>query len=307
MKFLKGSLKELKKHWQLWVMAAPAILALIIFNYIPMIGLVMAFQDLDYSKGIFSSPFIGLKNFGFLFASTDAWIITRNTILYNVVFIVLNLILSILLALIINELTSKWFSKIVQTIFIMPHFLSMVVVAMVVYAFLSPSSGFVNGLLESFGMEKVYWYTVKGPWPFLIVFIYLWKHIGYSSIIYTAVISGISDEYYEAAALDGATRVQQARYITIPHLKTIVCINLIRSVGGIFYADFGLFYSVPMDNGALYSVTDVLDTYIYRGLTTLGNYGMTTAAGFYQSIVGFCLVLIANAVVTKIDAESAMF
>lgn len=267
----------------------------------------MAFQDLDFRKGIFTSPFVGLKNFEFLFSTTDAWIITRNTILYNVAFIVLKTFLSILIALIFNELVNKTLAKVLQTIFIMPHFLSMVVVAMIALAFLEPYNGFVNGVLESLGYDKVFWYNVKDPWPFLLVFIYLWKNVGYSSILHTATISGISAEYYEAAALDGASKWQQAIYITVPHLKIIVAIGLISSVGGIFNADFGLFYNVPQDSGALYSVTDVLDTYIYRGLMNFGNIGMSTAASFYQSVVGLILVITANKIISKLSPESAMF
>lgn len=299
--------QEFRRHWQRYLMILPAVLALIIFEYIPMIGLVMAFQSLDFSAGIFSSPFVGLKNFEFLFASQDAWVITRNTICYNVVFIVLGLICAVALAIVMNELIWKRYSKVLQTIFIMPNFLSMVVLSTIVYAFLSPTNGFVNSLLSNHGMNSVNWYGVRGVWPFLLVLVHLYHSVGYSSIIYMAVISGISMEYYEAAALDGASKLQQARFITIPHLRPIICINLIRSIGGIFRADFGLFYTVPRDSGILYPVTNVLDTYIYRGLTTLNNPGMSTAAGLYQSVVGFILVIVANKIVTKIDSDSAMF
>lgn len=300
-------LKEFRKHWRLWLMALPAILSLFVFNYVPMGGLVMAFQRLDFRKGIFTSPFVGLDNFKFLFATQDAWTITRNTVLYNVTFIVLGLFLSVLLALIISELTCKRYAKTLQTIYIMPHFLSMVVLSTVLYAFLSPTNGFVNSLLEKLGRDPINWYNWKTPWPYLLVLIHLYQSVGYSSIIYMAVISGIPTEYFEAAALDGANKLQQAVHITLPNLKAIICINLIRSIGGIFRADFGLFYSVPRDSGMLYSVTDVLDTYIYRGLMTLNNPGMSTAAGLYQSVVGFVLVLVANKIISRIDDDCAMF
>jgi len=303
----KSVFHEFRKHWRLWLMAAPAILSLFFFNYLPMGGLVMAFQRLDYRKGIFTSPFVGLKNFQFLFATQDAWTITRNTVLYNVVFIVLGLLCSILLALILSELSCKRWSKTLQTVFIMPHFLSMVVLSTVLYAFLSPTNGFVNNVLESMGKDPINWYNWKTPWPYLLVLVHLYQSVGYSSIIYMAVISGIPTEYYEAAALDGANKLQQALHITIPNLRAIICINLIRSIGSIFRADFGLFYSVPRDSGMLYSVTDVLDTYIYRGLTTLNNPGMSTAAGLYQSVVGFVLVLVANKIISRIDDDCAMF
>ena len=299
--------KELRKHWILYLMALPAVLSQFIFNYIPMAGIVMAFQRLDLKKGVFSSPWVGLKNFEFLFATSDAWTITRNTICYNVVFIFLGLVCSVCLALLLSELTFKRYSKVMQTMFIMPYFLSMVVVSMVVFAFLSPTNGFVNTMIKAFGGNPINWYNVKEPWPFLLVLINLWKGTGYSAIVYMAVISGISNEYYEAAVLDGASKLQQARYITLPHLRTIISINMIMAIGNIFRADFGLFYSVPRNSGALYPVTDVLDTYIYRGLTTLNNPGMSAAAGLYQSLVGFILVLVANKIVSMIDADNAMF
>ena len=309
--WLMGILKKLKKdisnNGLLYLMAAPAVICLLIFSYAPMVGLVMAFQDLDFSKGIFTSPFVGLKNFEFLFTTTDAWRITRNTVVYNVVFIALTMFFSILVALLFNELTKKRFAKTVQTVFIMPHFLSASVVAIVAYAFLNHTSGYINSILEGWGIKPVFWYNEPSFWPFILVLIYLWKHTGYQSILYSASIAGIPSEYYEAAVLDGASRFKQAWHITVPHLKTIMCINLIRSVGRIFRADFGLFFSVPQDSGALYAVTDVLDTYIYRGLMTLGNVGMSSAAAFYQSVVGFILVLVANKVVSMLDSDSAMF
>ena len=299
--------QKLKKHWILYLMALPALLQMVLFKYIPMFGLVMAFQNLDFRKGIFTSPFVGFKNFQFLFKTSDAWLITRNTVCYNLVFIVLGLFASVALALAINELHSKKLSKIIQTIFIMPFFLSAVVISMVVLGFLDYNSGFVNAILKINGMEPRFWYNDKKLWVFLIVFIRLWKETGYSSVIYTAVIAGIPNDLYEAAALDGATRWQQIKHITLPHLRTIISINLIRQCGGIFRGDFGLFYTVPMDSGALYPVTNVLDTYIYRALMNMNNINMSTAAGLYQSVVGFILVLVANRIAKKLDEQSALF
>lgn len=303
----KNGLKRFWKFRELHLMALPAVLALLVFSYLPMAGLVMAFQRLDLKKGIFSSPWVGLDNFKFLFATSDAWIITRNTVLYNVVFIVLGLFFSVLLALVMNELLWKRLSKTLQTMIIMPYFLSMVVVSMAVYAFLNPTNGYVNSLLKDLGMQTVDWYSVKEAWPFLLVFIHLWHSVGYSSIIYMAAISGIPSELYEAAALDGATKLQQVWNITLPNLRPIICINLIRSIGGMMYSDFGLFYTVPRDSGILYSVTNTLDTYIYRALSTLNNPGMSTAAGLYQAVVGLVLVLTANKIISAIDSDSAMF
>ncbi len=299
--------KEIKNHWQLYLMALPSLVLIFIFAYTPLIGLVMAFQNLDLSKGIFSSPWCGLTNFRFLFGTSDAWIITRNTVAYNIVFIAGGLVLSVTLALLINEMTSKALQKVLQTIYIMPFFLSMVVVGMIMLGFMHPMNGYLNAIREDKGLPTVFWYNRTDIWWWLLIVVHFWKSIGYSSILYTAVISGISQEFYEAAALDGATRWQQIKYITLPHLRTIMCINLIRSCGSIFRGDFGLFYTVPNNEGALYPVTNVLDTYIYNSLMNSPNIGMSTAAGFYQSVVGFILVITVNKIVKNMDADSAMF
>lgn len=304
---MKSLVKDIRKRWMLWLMVLPSIVYLIVFNYIPMGGVVMAFQKLDLNKGIFTSPFVGFENFKFLFASSDAWVITRNTVLYNAAFIVLKLVLSVLLAVVIHEMRSKKLAKTTQTIIIMPHFLSIVVVSTIVFAFLSPTSGFINGVLKSHGMDTVNWYQQVPLWPFILTFVYLWMNVGYSSIMYVAVLSGISKDYYEAALIDGATKFQQFRYITLPQLRFIIAINLISSVGGIFRTGIGLFYTVPRQTGALFPVTQTLDTYIYNALQGTHNVGMTTAAGLYQSVVGFILVLVANKIVSKIDNDCAMF
>ena len=292
----------------LYIMAAPAVIVLLVFCYLPMAGLIMAFQDYNVVKGILGSELVGLKNFEFLFSTTDAFVITRNTVLYNLAFIVVNLILSVALALMLSELRSRRMAKTFQTIYMVPYFLSWAVVAILVSAFLDRASGFVNQMIRSGGGDGlINWYQRPEIWPFLLVFVNAWKGIGYQTVLYLAVISGISGDYYEAATLDGASRFQQARYITIPHLRYIISISLIMSMGSIFRGDFGLFYNVTNNSGALYPVTDVIDTYIYRGLMSMSNIGMSTAAGLYQSVVGFVLVLAANKVVTKIDPDSAMF
>ncbi len=297
-----------KKDIPLYIMALPTILWLIMFCYLPMSGLVLAFEKYNVKDGIFGSQFVGLKNFEYLFTTTDAFIITRNTVLYNVVFIALNLLLSVLIALLLNEIRSKRVGKTYQTIYMMPYFLSWAVVSILLTAFLDYNNGFVNKILQLMGESgKTDWYKVKKIWPFLLVFINAWKNVGYQAVLFIAVISGIPNDYYEAAVLDGATRLQQALYITIPHLRMIIAITLIMSVGNIFRGDFGLFYTVTKNTGALYSVTDVIDTYIYRGLTNSGNVGMTAAAGLYQSVVGFVAIMVANRVVTKVDPDSAMF
>lgn len=292
----------------LYIMALPTIVFLLMFCYAPMFGLVMAFQDFNVKLGFLHSPFVGLKNFEFLFTTTDAWVITRNTVCYNLAFIVVNTCLAVVMALMLSELRSRKLAKTLQTIYMLPYFLSWTVVAIVVTAFLDRDMGLVNKIIQALGGKgKTDWYKSRDLWPFLFVFLNAWKGVGYSTVLYLAVISGISDEYYEAAVLDGATKMQQARYITIPHLRFVMCITVIMSLGSIFRGDFGLFYSVTKDNGRLYPVSDVIDTYIYRGLTKMSNVGMTTAAGLYQSVVGFLVLMGANWVVTKIDPDSAMF
>ena len=304
-----------KKKWfkkedlPLYVMASPTVLWLLIFCYAPILGLVMAFQNLNITAGILGSDFVGLKNFKFLFTTTDAWIITRNTVCYNVVFIIVNMILAVLMALLLSELRSRFAAKGLQTIYMLPYFLSWAVVAIVVSAFLDRDYGMVNRLMIALGKQegKVDYYTKRELWPPLLVLINAWKGVGYQTVLYLAVISGISTDYYEAAVLDGATKRQQAWYITIPHLRMVISISIIMAMGSIFRGDFGLFYVVTKDTGRLYPVTDVIDTYIYRALTRLSNVGMATASGMYQSVVGLFMVLIVNAIVNRIDPDSAMF
>lgn len=297
-----------KKDMPLYIMALPTIVWLIMFCYLPMSGLVLAFEKYNVKDGIFGSQFVGLKNFEYLFTTTDAFIITRNTVLYNLAFIALNLLLSVLIALLLNEIRSKRAGKIFQTTYMMPYFLSWAVVSILLTAFLDYNNGFINQILEWMGKSgKTDWYKVKKIWPALLIFINAWKNVGYQAVLFIAVISGIPNDYYEAAVLDGANRFQQALYITLPQLRMIIAITLIMSVGNIFRGDFGLFYTVTKNTGTLYPVTDVIDTYIYRGLTNSGNVGMSAAAGLYQSVVGFVAILVANKVVTKVDPDSAMF
>lgn len=310
----KKQLSAKKKHFinkddkALYVMALPTVIFLIIFCYMPMIGLVMAFQDYNVNLGIFGSKFVGLANFEYLFTTTDAWIITRNTVCYNAVFMVVNNCLAMAMAMLLSELTARRYAKVLQTIYMLPYFLSWTVVAIVVTAFLDRDKGLVNQIIKAMGgTGKTNWYQQKALWPLLLVGLNAWKGVGYGTVLYLAVISGISHDFYEAAVLDGATKLQQAWYITLPQLRMVLCISIILAMGSIFRADFGLFYSVTLDSGRIYAVTDVIDTYIYRGLTKLANVGMSTAAGFYQSVVGLIMVLIANKVVTKIDPDSAMF
>lgn len=301
-------LAKFRKHWQLHVLALPVLVYLLIFSYAPMFGVVLAFERYSIAKGFFGSPWQGLENFEFMFATQNAWRITRNTVLYNIAFICVNTTLSILLALILNEMYIKRLSKAVQTLLIMPYFLSMSIVAIVVWGFIGPKGAVTSILLKILGRPaSTDLYTYTPLWPFLLVLISAWKGVGYTAIVYVASISGISGEYYEAAVLDGASKLQQARYITLPHLKHIIVIMLILSMGGMFRGDMGLNYNVTQHRGELYPVIDIIDTYVYNALKVQRNTGMAAAAGLYQSVVGFVLIILSNKIVRRVDEESALY
>ncbi len=303
----KVTLKKVKKFIPLYVMMIPGLAYLIINNYMPMPGLVIAFKNYSAKKGIYGSPWCGLANFKYLFVTEDAWIITRNTILYNLAFIVINTVLSIAVAIILSELNSR-FKKFYQSAILLPHLLSTVIIAYLVYGFLCVDTGFVNSsILSALGKEPIMWYSETKYWPFILIFVSAWKSVGYSCIVYLATILGFDRAYYEAATIDGCSKWQQITKITIPMLKPTIIMLTLMSVGRIFYSDFGLFYQVPMNSGLLFPVTQTIDTYVFRSLITLGNVSMSSAAGVYQSLVGFVLVLGANLAVRKLDPESALF
>ncbi|MBE5891507.1 MAG: sugar ABC transporter permease [Lachnospiraceae bacterium] len=298
----------LKRFWPLYLMFLPGGLYLLINNYIPMAGLVVAFKSYKVRDGLFGSQFNGLKNFKFLFATPDAWTITRNTILYNVVFIILNTLLGIIFAIFICDAVNKRLKKTYQSAILFPYLMSAVIIGYIVFAFCSTQNGILNNtILPFFGKDAVSWYQEAKYWPFIIIFVNTWKGVGYGCLIYISAINGIDPSLYEAAALDGASKWKQIKHITLPSLVPTIITLTLMSIGRIFYSDFGLFYQVPRNAGALYSTTNVIDTYVYRGLMEQGNIGMSAAAGFYQSIVGFVLVLAANLVVRKISRENALF
>ncbi|SHL34844.1 putative aldouronate transport system permease protein [Anaerocolumna jejuensis DSM 15929] len=304
----KYRFKQLKKFLPFYLMMLPGILYLIINNYIPMFGIVMAFKKFDYKLGMFKSPGIGFKNFEFLFATKDAWTITRNTLAYNAVFIILGTLVSIAVAILLNEIRADKAKKLYQTVILIPFLISIVVVSYIVYGFLNSQTGYFNQtLLPLFGAKPISWYSEPKYWPIILVIVQLWKSFGYNCIIYYATLVGIDKGYYEAAVIDGAGRFQQIRYITLPGLKVTVITLTLMAIGRIFYSDFGLFYQVPMNSGVLVDVTNTIDTYVYRGLTQLNNLGMAAAAGFYQSVIGFLLVLSANGIVRKFSKENALF
>lgn len=284
-------------------MALPALILMLLFKYLPLSGIILAFKQYNIRDGIFGSAWNGFKNFEYLFRTKDAWIITRNTILYNLTFIILDLIFAVTLAIILSELRQKRVAKVFQTIFMAPYFMSWVVVSFIAYSFLSVDNGFIN---RTFGSEFM-WYSERAAWPFILIIFQIWKMIGYSTVMYLGAIVGISDDYYEAALMDGATKWQQIKYITLPSLKGMMIILSILAIGRIFYADFGLFYQLPRNSGPLFPVTNVIDTYVYRALRENGNIGMAAAANLYQSLVGFVLVVGSNFIVRKIDKDSALF
>ncbi|MBE1445791.1 ABC transporter permease [Paenibacillus sp. OAS669] len=302
------AMKKLWKYSPLYFMMLPGIAYLLINNYLPMFGLIIAFKDINFAKGIWASDWVGFQNFKFLFQTSDAYIITRNTILYNAAFIVIGLVVAVAFAILLNEIKSKFASRFYQSVIILPFLISMVIVSYLVFSMLSMESGFMNKtVLPALGIDPISWYNEPKYWPVILTLVHTWKGVGYSCIIYLAAIIGIDPEYYEAAKLDGASKWQQIRTITIPLITPVIIMLTLLQIGRIFYSDFGLFYQVPMNAGALFSTTNVIDTYVFRGLLQLGNIGMSSAAGFYQSLVGFILVLVSNYVVRKINKENALF
>lgn len=304
----KSTRKRLKKYLPLYIVAIPGIIYLIINNYFPMMGLVLAFKKFSFAKGIIDSPWNGLGNFSYLFGSKWAGIMFRNTILYNLVFLALTTLFSILIAILLNEIGNRFAKKTYQTIILIPHLMSTVLIGYLVFAFLSGSNGFVNkSILEPLGIAPVSWYTEAKYWPIILTIAQLWRSFGFQSIVYFATIVGFDKTYYEAATVDGATIWQQITKITLPLLKPTVIILTIMALGRMFNSDFGLFYQVPQNSGLLYTTTTTIDTYVYRALMQDNDVGRSLAAGFLQSILGFAVVMTANGIVRKVEKESALF
>ncbi len=305
---MKRKKRRIHWNWALYVMLIPGFIYLLLNNYIPMAFTVIAFKKYNFQKGVWGSEFIGLENFKSLFSTRDSWIILRNTVGYNLVFILLGLIVGLGIALLLDELGSRKGKRIYQMTYLIPYMISITVVSYIVYALLSTDAGFINNsILKPLGKEEISWYARPEFWPFILVAVNQWKWMGYNSIIYYSSVIGIDASYYEAATIDGATRFQRIRYVTIPLIRSTIITMTLLQLGSIFRSDFGLFYQVPMDSSALMNVTNTIDTYVYRGIKSVGTLGMSSAAGLYQSVVGFILILAANAVVRKIDKESAIF
>lgn len=303
----KKKFKPKMRHLQLYSFCVIPMLLVFLFNYLPMFGIIIAFKDYKYNKGIFGSKWVGLNNFDFLFKSNDFFRITWNTLELNFIFIIVGTIAAVLVALLIFGIKSRNASKVYQTVLITPHFMSWVIVSYIVYAFLNPSYGMVNKIIELFGGKAVDWYSAPSAWTYILTICYVWKHVGMDSVVYYAALMGLDSSLFEAAQIDGANKRQIAWNITIPSLIPLITVLTILKVGSIFRADFGLFYQVTRNVGTLYARTDVVDTYVYRTMREIGDMGMSSAVGLLQSVVGFVLVMVTNAVAKKVDPESSLF
>ena len=297
---------------ELTLLVLPTIIMLIAFAYLPIFGIIIAFKNLEIVTGnffssLFRSSWVGLSNFQYLFSSGDAAIIIRNTVGYNAVFIVTGIVIPVIMALILSQVLNRRLSKLYQTAMLMPHFLSWVVVSGFVFAFLAPGQGLANHLFHYLHLGSINWFDNPSPWPYFLSILNIWKVIGFNTIIYLAAIVGINPELYEAALIDGASKMQQARYITLPGIMPVIVILLIMAVGNIFNGDFGLFYFIPRQSGPLYNVTEIINTYVYGALSGTGSMGMSAAAAFFQSTVGCVMLILVNWVVRFINKENALF
>jgi putative aldouronate transport system permease protein len=302
-----GFLREVALNRQAYLLALAGILYFFIFNYVPMVGVIVAFKDYKISLGIFGSPWNGLENFRFFFTSGHVWRVTRNTLMLNSLFLGSSVIFQVGLALLLNEIRSGFYRRVSQSLMFLPYFMSWIVVAVISQGMFGTSTGALNAGLAAVGLPAVRWYSSPALWPALLTGFYIWKWTGYGVVIYLAVISGFDPEYYEAATIDGASRFQQAASITLPLLVPTIIILVLLAIGRIFYGDFGMIYALIGDNGVLFPYTDVIDTYVYRALRQRLDFGMAGAAGLYQSVMGFVLVLASNAVARRVRPDAALF
>ncbi|WP_420844367.1 ABC transporter permease [Lacticaseibacillus kribbianus] len=308
----KGFIAKMKKNSTFFLLVAPGTIFLIIFFYIPVLANVVAFQNFQYSDGgflysLFHSPWVGFQNFIFFFKSADFWLVLRNTVGYNLTFLLLNFFFAIFFGIVMSQMRNMRLLRVYQTSMLFPYFLSWAILAYFLYAFLSADKGIINHIITGAGGTAIDFYNTPYVWPFLIVFMGVWKGIGYNSILYFATASGIDPSYYDAAMMDGANKWQQIKNVTLPHILPIATLMLIINIGGIFRSDFGLFYLLPRASGTLINVTQTFDTYVYRALTTTSDIGMSTATGLIQSVVGSVMILGSNAIVRKLQPDSALF
>jgi putative aldouronate transport system permease protein len=295
-----------KRYLPLLVLTTPALIYFVLFHYTPMLGVVMAFKNFQYNLGVWGSPWVGWRNFEFFFTSNDAWRVLRNTVGYSVLFIIVGNVVALTMALLLFEIKNKFVLKIHQTAMLLPNFLSWVLVGFITYIFLNPTAGTLNQLLEFFGQEPQNWYQEPGFWPYILTITSLWKGVGLQLIIYFAALLAVDPQLFEAARIDGASKFRQAWHISIPAVMPVLTILTILAIGDIFGGDFGLFYQIPRDVGLLYSTTDIIDTYVFRGLRT-GDLSITAAVGIFQSTVGLVMIIIVNLIVRKISPDKALF
>lgn len=294
-----------KRNLPLYLMMLPGLIYLFANNYLPMFGILIAFKKVNFALGIFQSPWVGLDNFEFLFKTKDAWMMIRNTVCYNLVWIVIDLVIAVFIAICMAEIASRRAAKVIQPVICFPSMVSAVLLSFIVYAFLSVSYGYLN--TSVFVDSPKNWYATARFWPIILTIVHIWQNAGQSSIVYMASIGGIDKSLYESARLDGAGKWAQICHITLPMLKPMIILMTLMAVGRIFNSDFGLFYQVPLGSGLLYSTTQTIDTYVYRSLLELNNVSMSSAASVFQAIIGFVLVLISNMLVSVVDPDNALF
>jgi putative aldouronate transport system permease protein len=305
--FLSRFRRFLNNNGVLLLMALPGCVILFLFSYLPMPGIVLAFKNYKAPLGIWGSDWVGFANFQYLFSTGIAWRIIRNTLVLNSFFIVTTLVVSLLLAILLHEIHDKFVSRVYQSVLFFPYFVSYVIVGYFTFVLFSTEGGAINGLLTSLGLKPVNWYSNPNAWPPILVLVNLWHGVGYATIIYLAGIIAINPEYYEAARIDGANKWQEIWFIMLPLIRPLIIINVLLAVGRILFANFDLFINVIRDQGALLATTDVIDTYVFRALTTLGNFNMAAAASMFQATVGFALVVLSNWIVRRVDSDQALF
>lgn len=303
----KSKKRGIRRNGKYFLLTLPMMILVFIFSYIPMGGLVIAFKKYNYQKGIFGSEWAGFKNFEFLFKNPDLYRIIKNTLGYNLVFIIFTPIIAVGIALLLNEITSKKVLKFYQTTMFIPYFLSWVIISYIAYSFLNPRLGYVNAIATTFGMQNLDWYNTPDSWIFIIIFSNMWKTIGMNVLMYYASLMSIDPSYYEAATIEGASKFQVTMKITLPFLYPLIIILSLLAIGKIFNSDFGLFYQLPMDSKTLYKTTDVLETYVFRALMVNGNISMSSAAGFIKSTVGLLMVMITNGIVKKVNPDYSLY
>lgn len=299
--------KTVKKHWMLLAMLAPAVLYVLVFSYVPMTGIVLAFKKYQYAGGIYFSPWNGLDNFKALLVAGKLGQVTRNTLLYNIAFIALGVVFEMGSAILLNEIGGKWFKKIAQSFMFLPYFISWVVVSAVMYNVFNYEKGVINHVLNLIGAQPFDLYNSPNAWPIVLIFLKIWKQSGYGSVVYLAAITGLDQEMFEAASIDGASAWQKIRYITIPSLIPTMVIMVLLAIGNIFRGDFGMFYQTVKSSALLQPVTDVIDTYVFRLLINNSDIGVSAAAGLYQSVLCFITITICNKLVKKVDPDYALY